>query len=412
MIGLDHTLQTWIDRLLVNLGLSSDLAGTYDRWIILLLIVVIALMVDFLLRQLVLRLMRQIVARTKANWDDIIFDTIVLKRLCNIITPVLIYILLPIAFSSHDGSGDRLHILLTRGVEIYLVFACVRFINTFLKAAFELAEQKPQWHGRPIKGLMQTGQVILACIAVILTISILINKSPVILLTGLGASAAILSLIFKDSILGLVAGVQLSANNMLKVGDWISMPARGVDGVVEEVALTTVKVRSWDNTLQMLPPYLLISETFDNWQAMRDSGGRRIKRALNFDMSSVKFASEEMIERLRNDKYIGDLMHRIQCQSDEGATLTNIDLYIRYLILYLKEHTRVNQRMIILVRQLQPLQWGLPVELYCFSADVNWIPYEGLQSEIVAHAIALAPKFGLRIYQAPMSQDLASQKEE
>ncbi len=412
MRGVDIILQEWIDKLLTSFGLSVNTANAFDRWIILIIIVLVAAAVDFLIRQLLLRLVKQIVARTRATWDDIIFDSNVLKRLSNIITPILIYVMLPIAFSSHDGSGDRMHIFLARGVEIYLVLAFVRFVNAFLKATFELAEQKPSWHGRPIKGLMQTGQVITFCIAVILIISILINKSPVILLTGLGAGAAILSLIFKDSILGLVAGVQLSANNMLKVGDWISMPARGVDGVVEEVALTTVKVRGWDNTLQMLPPYLLISESFDNWQAMRDSGGRRIKRSLNFDMSSVTFASEALVTSLRSDQLLQPLMEAVESQSPEGTPLTNMDLYIRYMILYLKQHARVNQQMIILVRQLQPLQWGLPVEFYCFSADVNWIPYEGLQSEVISHAVALAPKFGLRIYQAPMSQDLNASENE
>lgn len=407
MNEINLTLQKWIDKLLVGIGLEGDMADAWDRWLILLIIVLLAFGVDFLIRHIVLRLVRNIVSRTKASWDDIIFDSQVLRRLCNIVTPILIYVLLPMAFP--EGEASRIHTLLTRAVEIYLVIACTRFINSMLKAAFELADHKPQWQGRPIKGLMQTGQVIMTLIAVILIISILLDKSPTMLLTGLGAGAAILSLIFKDSILGLVAGVQLSANNMLKVGDWISMPSRGIDGVVEEVALTTVKIRAWDNTRQLLPPYLLISEPFDNWQAMRDAGGRRIKRSLNFDMSSVRFSNEAELTTLRQDPLLEKLMGQIDCYAETGEPLTNMDLYIRYMLLYLKEHGRINHKMILLVRQLQPQQWGLPVEFYFFSSDVNWVPYENLQTEVISHAVALAPKFGLRIYQAPMSQDLRTE---
>jgi miniconductance mechanosensitive channel len=208
-------------------------------------------------------------------------------------------------------------------------------------------------------------------------------------------------LIFKDSILGLVAGVQLSANNMLKVGDWISLPQRGVDGEVEEVSLTTIKVRAWDKTLQTLPPYVLISEPFNNWQAMRMSGGRRIKRSLNVDMRSIKFADEAFIAALRQEGVAREMIEPISTRSAEDGVLTNLDLFMRAVNNYLLHHPRVNPNMIVMVRQLQPSQWGLPVEVYCFSADVNWIPYENLQTEIISHVVALAPLFGLSIYQAP-----------
>ena len=287
-----------------------------------------------------------------------------------------------------------------------MVIACIRFVNTLLKVLFLIAEQHPAWQGKPIKGLMQTAQGIILGIGLILIVSILIDKSPTLLLTGLGASAAVLMLIFKDSILGLVAGVQLSANNMLKVGDWISLPKRGVDGEVEEVSLTTIKIRAWDKTLQMLPPYLLISEPFDNWQAMRSSGGRRIKRSLNIDMTTIELADEKFIEKLRNNDISRTLIEPIQTQSAEGGTLTNLDLFMRAMNNYLLHHPRVNPNMIVMVRQLQPTQWGLPIEIYCFSADVNWVPYENLQTEIISYVVAVAPLFGLRMYQAPSSMDL------
>ncbi len=408
---ISHFFRELVNKILTEFGWSSEVIGSLNRWVVLLFIILFALLVDLIIRIGLLRLMRQIVSRTKATWDDHIFDKKVMRHLCNFITPTIIYVLLPIAFSTTDGSNDGWHIILKRGVEIYMVIACVRFVNVLLKVSFEVAEQRPAWQGKPIKGLMQTGQGIVIGIGVILIVSILINKSPALLLTGLGASAAVLMLIFKDSILGLVAGVQLSANNMLKVGDWISLPKRGVDGEVEEVSLTTIKVRAWDKTLQTLPPYLLISEPFDNWQAMRQSGGRRIKRSLNIDMTSIQFADSEFIDKLSKSEISRSLIEHISTQSAEGEMLTNLDLFMRGINDYLQHHPRINPNMTVMVRQLQPSEWGLPIEIYCFSADVNWIPYENLQTEIISYVIAVAPLFNLRMYQAPSSLDIRLQKE-
>ena len=408
MEAISYFFHTLVERLLMMTSLSHTTIDKLERWVILLIIILFALAVDAVIRIGVARVLQQIVSRTKATWDDHIFNKNVIKRLCNFVTPTIIYILLPIAFSSTDGSNDGMHLILERGVEVWMVIACIRFVNVLLKVLFDIAEQHPAWQGKPIKGLLQTGQGIVMGIGAILIVSILIDKSPTLLLTGLGASAAVLMLIFKDSILGLVAGVQLAANNMLKVGDWISMPSRGIDGEVEEVSLTTIKVRGWDKTLQTLPPYLLISEPFQNWQAMRSSGGRRIKRSLNVDMNSIRFANEAYIEKLRSNEQSRALIEDIATQSDEGETLTNLDLFMRAVNNYLLHHPRVNPNMTIMVRQLQPSEWGLPIEMYCFSADVNWVPYENLQTEIISYVVAAAPLFGLRMYQAPSGMDLRS----
>ena len=406
MEAISYFFHTLVERLLMMTSLSHATIDKLERWVILLIIILFALVVDAVIRIGVARVLQQIVSRTKATWDDHIFNKDVIKRLCNFVTPTIIYILLPIAFSSTDGSNDGMHLILERGVEVWMVVACIRFVNVLLKVLFDIAEQHPAWQGKPIKGLLQTGQGIVMGIGAILIVSILIDKSPTLLLTGLGASAAVLMLIFKDSILGLVAGVQLAANNMLKVGDWISMPSRGIDGEVEEVSLTTIKVRGWDKTLQTLPPYLLISEPFQNWQAMRSSGGRRIKRSLNVDMNSIRFADEAYIEQLRSNEQSRALIEDIATQSDEGETLTNLDLFMRAVNNYLLHHPRVNPNMTIMVRQLQPSEWGLPIEMYCFSANVNWVPYENLQTEIISYVVAAAPLFGLRMYQAPSGMDL------
>jgi miniconductance mechanosensitive channel len=199
--------------------------------------------------------------------------------------------------------------------------------------------------------------------------------------------------------------VQLSANNMLKVGDWIEMPSRGIDGTVIEVSLTTIKVRSWDNTIQTIAPYLLISEPFSNWQAMRDTGGRRVKRSLNVDMNTVQFMDDTAISKLNENEFIAKLLSGVKTETAEGEQLTNLDLYMRAINRYIDLHPRVNHTMIAMVRQLQPNEWGLPIELYFFSADVNWVPYEHLQAEVISRIIALAPHFNIKLYQAPSGQD-------
>ncbi|MBR5133916.1 MAG: mechanosensitive ion channel [Alistipes sp.] len=395
----------WVNGYLREWGCSQSLADIIDEWVLLLLIVIFALLVDVVLRRVVLRIVRNIVRRTKASWDDLLFDHNVLVRMCSIVVPLTIYALLPLAFAKSDA-GSAVATIISRVVEIYIVVSFVRFFNAILKMAFEIADNRPSLHGRPIKGLMQTGQVIVLCVAAILVVAILIDKSPVMLLTGLGASAAVLMLIFQNSILGLVAGIQLSVNKMLKVGDWISMPSHNVDGIVEEVALTTVKIRGWDNTLQTIPPYLLISEPFDNWQAMFESGGRRIKRSINIDMTSVKFADVALLERINSNEAARVALEDIKTKSDEGTMVTNLDLFTRSLNRFLARHPRVNGKMLILVRQLQPTQWGLPIELYCFSANVGWVAYETLQAEIISYVVALAPYFDLKVYQAPSSYDI------
>lgn len=395
----------WINTTLTKWGCSEHLANIIDEWAVLLFIILLALAIDFVLRQVVLRLVRKIVTRTSAKWDDMLFDHKVLVRMCSIVVPITIYALLPLAFPAEE-TPSLLATIINRIVEVYIVVAFVRFFNAIIRMAFAIADTRPAIHGRPIKGLMQTGQVIIMMIAIILVVAIIIDKSPVMLLTGLGASAAVLMLIFQNSILGFVAGIQLSLNKMLKVGDWISMPNHGVNGMVEEVALTTIKIRGWDNTLQTIPPYLLINEPFDNWQAMFETGGRRIKRSLNIDVTSVEFATPEFLDTMTQNELGKRALEGVELKSEEGATLTNLDLFMRSITNYITRHPRTNSEMISMVRQLQPSEWGLPIEIYCFSANVNWVPYENLQSEIISYIVALAPIFKLRIYQAPSGIDI------
>ncbi|MBO5856037.1 MAG: mechanosensitive ion channel [Alistipes sp.] len=406
MINLfDDSIRIKIYNLLVEWGIGESFASVLDGIIVLIYLALVIVIINLALRWGVMRGLQWLVSKTRVWWDDLLFDSKVLRHLCGIVSPVIINMMMPLVITSLDIRPQWMIESLYKGVDIYVIIACLKFINTLFKTTFAIIEHRPAWHGKPIKGLLETLQVVLVIVGTILIIAVVIDKSPTGLLAGLGASAAVISFIFKDSLMGLLAGVQLSANNMLKVGDWIEMPSRGIDGVVVEVNLTTIKIRSWNNTLQTIPPYLLVSEPFDNWQAMRDSGGRRVKRHINVDMTSVRFADDKLIDSLRAHQATSNLMSTIETTLPEGGVLTNLDLYMRVISRYLEVHPRINHKMISMVRQLQPTEWGVPVELYFFSSDVNWIPYEHLQTEIMSHIVAFAPLFDVRIYQAPTSLD-------
>ena len=420
---MEPVVDEWMYGVLRELGFSVETADVWDRWVVLGFIVAIAFVSDFVCRQLLLRVVKRIVARTKATWDDILFEDRVLRRLCHIVPPVLIYFLLPLAFPPESGMVAFVLKLLL----IYVIAVVLRFVNAFLKALHDVADQKEELQGKPLKGLMQTGQVIAFFVCIILIISILIDKSPARLLAGLGASAAILMLVFKDSIMGLVSGIQLTANDMLHVGDWISMSKYGVNGRVTEVTLNTVKVRNWDNTIVTVPPYLLISDSFQNWRLMQDSGGRRVMRSVNIDMNSVRFCTPEMLDRFRKIRLLKDYIdetERLIAESNEQAGVendpepvnglhqTNLGVFRAYLERYLRSLAGINQEMMLMVRQLQPTEKGLPVELYFFSKVTEWTVYEKVQADVFDHVLAVIPEFGLRVFQNPAGSDVRDLKGE
>lgn len=409
----------WTDALLRWLGANSAVESGLDRWVAFLLVVITAFVFDFLCRRLVVRGVRRLVLRTDVTWDDEIFSPAVLNHVCHILCAVLLVIVLPVIFN--DMPETRTVVM--RIMQMFIVVAVFRFVNALLYAGFRIASTRPAWQNKPIKGLRQTAQGIALLISMILIVSILFNRSPAIVLTGLGASAAIVMLIFRDSILGFVSGIQLSANDMLQVGDWISVPKYGADGTVEEVSLTTVKIRNWDNTVTTLPPYLLTSDSFQNWRAMQLSGGRRVKRAINIDMTSVRFCTPEMLDHYRTidllREYIDQTEHRVETYNAShgiapterrinGLHQTNLGVFRAYLERYLRREVPINENMTLMVRQLQPTETGLPMELYFFTNTVNWIAYEGIQSDVFDHVLAVIPEFGLRVFQNPSGSDVAA----
>ena len=286
--------------------------------------------------------------------------------------------------------------ILTRIDVVYLIIIVVMICNSLLMIFLDVYSSTDKSRQRPLKAVVQAVQVGIIFVAGIIALAILIDKSPKVLLTGLGASAAVLMLVFKDSIMGLVAGVQLSANDMLHPGDWITMEKYGADGMVQDVSLTTVKVQNWDKTITTVPPYALVSESFQNWRGMFDSGGRRIKRSIFIDMNSIAFCTAEQTKALAEKKLVDSASERA----------VNLTIFREWLEMWLKNHPKVNKGMITMVRQLQPTAQGLPLELYFFFNGTDWVDYEHLQAEVFEYILATLPKFGLKVFQSPTGNDI------
>lgn len=390
---MNPTILSWLNSLGITLysrewiyWLASALAIT--------LVVYIA---DVISRRGIIPLVKKIIIKTKSSWDDILFNNTLLTDLTRLVSPILIAVLMPLFFAS----GNHALEFLLKVNTIYIIAMITKLLCTFLSSLYELSNQQDRLKNHPLKGVYQMLKIVVICVALIIIVSILIDKNPGYILTALGASAAVLMLVFKDTILGLVAGVQLSANDMLRPGDWISMPKYGADGDVIEVTLTTVKVQNWDKTITTIPPYSLVSDSFQNWRGMRESGGRRVKRSIYIDMRSITFCTEEQMAEFSQRGWLEGIER-------EDKFVVNLHVFRNYLEDFLRHHHRVNQEMIIMVRQLQPTAQGLPLELYFFSDGTDWIPYEHLQSEIFEHVFAVMPTFGLRVFQSPMGIDFCN----
>ena len=293
--------------------------------------------------------------------------------------------------------GDQMIRYLHRADIIYMIIVLIMILNAVMYCFLDYYSTTDKNRKHPLQGLVQALQVILYFVGGIIIVAILMDKSPTVLLTGLGASAAVLMLIFKDSILGLVAGVQLSQNNMVRIGDWIQMPDGSANGTVEEITLNTVKVRNWDNTITMIPPYTLISSPFKNWRGMQESGGRRADKCIYIDINSLMVCTEEMIGRIRSEL---PLMAENK-EDNANDILTNIQLYRLYIERYLRHNPDINQSLDIIVTQKEATPYGLPIEVYFFTREKTWAVYEKKQSDIFDHLMTIAPDFGLKIYQRP-----------
>lgn len=387
-----------VARQLSDMGIDKENISWSTRLTLIALILLISYIITKLFRHLVIPAVHKITSRTKATWDDYLFNERMMTSFCRMIPPIMFYLLLPFVFNNIPQVLD----ILLKGCLIYLVITTLMLVNSFLNSLYEISNEHETLRNRPLKGIYQMINLVAIGIGIILIISILIDQNAATILAGLGASAAVLMLIFKDSILGLVAGVQLSANDMLRPGDWITMPKYGADGDVLEVSLTTVKVRNFDKTITTIPPYVLVSDSFQNWRGMRETGGRRIKRSIFIDMTTVHFCSEKEKEMFASRGWIDET------QTKPGVQVVNLYVFRNYLQNYLKEHPRTHKELMIMVRQMQPTSEGLPLEIYCFSNTTVWPEYEQIQGEIFDHILAVIPEFGLRIFQRPSGNDLTN----
>lgn len=413
-------ITTWINELLLKIGINQEAADVVDKMVILVLIVLIAVITNIICKKITMRIITPIIRKTKNKWDDILIDKGILPKLVMIIPAILIYALVPIFFS-----GDSLFaIWVQKLTHVYMIAVGMYFISALLDLVLELSNSNKNLKEKPLHGVFQILKIILYFVGVIIIIGIVIDKSPTTLLAGLGASAAILTLVFKDTIVGFVSGVQLSANNMLRVGDWITVPKYNADGDVIEVTLNTVKIKNFDNTITTIPPYILMNDSFQNWRGMAESGGRRIKRSINIDMDSVKFCTPKMLEKYKKIALIKDYVEekeRILHQYNEehgidntilvnGRRQTNIGVFRAYLERYIASLPNVNQNLTHMVRQLQPTEKGIPIELYFFSAEKRWILYEDIQSDVFDHVLAIVPEFDLAVFQNPSGKDFKELK--
>lgn len=385
-----------LQEFLENIGYYNMDMNIWERIAIGLGVIIIATLIYYVCLKVIIPLIIKITEKTSIAWDDHIFNTKVLKCFCELVFAMILYEFMPLAF--HED-GPAL-IFTMRIIKVLIIAVIGKTLIALVSSLQSISKQSDSLGKKPLKGIYQMLKIIIISIVTILAIAEIFDKNPSALLTGLGASAAVIMLIFKDSILGLVAGVQLSVNDMLRPGDWIVMNKYGADGTVFEVTLTTVKVRNWDNTIVTLPPYLLVSDSFQNWRGMEESGGRRIKRSIFIDMTSVKFCTEEDLKKYEEKKWL-DYVNK------EERT-TNLTVLRSYIEKYLTNNKNINNGLTIMVRQLQPTAEGLPLEIYCFSSIKSFKPYEGVQADIFDHIIAMIPEFGLRVFQVPSGNDIKS----
>jgi miniconductance mechanosensitive channel len=409
-------LQNW----LLDQGVNLDLAYYFARAVAVVVVLLLAAAVNFIAKRYILAALAHIISKSKTQWDDAVLRQRTLKRLTHLAPALLVYLLAPVALAGFDFAVELIH----GALQIYMLLILMLVLVSLLNAAEIIYQDFQAAREVPIKGFIQVLKLILYFLIAILVISILLNKTPVYLLSGVGALAAVMMLIFRDSILGFVAGIQLAANRMVSVGDWIEMPGYGADGDVLEVALTTVKVQNWDKTITTIPTYALISESFKNWRGMSESGGRRIKRSVSIDMSSVKFCDSEMLERFAKIQYIAVYIEETKNLVEQfnremsidmenlvnGRRMTNIGTFRAYVQAYLQNHPAIDKDMTFLVRQLPPSENGLPIEIYVFSKDQVWANYEAIQADIFDHILAVIPEFDLRVYQNPTGADFQGLK--
>jgi miniconductance mechanosensitive channel len=395
-----------VQKLMQQWGLSESQASTFNILFGIFFIILLAFLSDILTRKVIGIVVFRLVARTKTLWDDILMEKRVFHRLSHLAPALVLW----------HSVGYVLELFPTvsmitqKALTMYMIIIVLLVINAFLKALNDIYQTMAVSQGRSIRGYIQLAQIIFFSLAIILVISILSGTSPRSLFTGLGAMAAVLMLVFKDTILGLVAGIQLSANDMLRIGDWITVSKYGADGNVMEITLNTVKVRNFDKTITTIPTYVLVSDSFINWRGTDEFSARRFKKHLKIDMRTVRFCDSELLSRFSSIKGLKEFSDKTgtlkEKKGESGIILhegevTNLTMFRRYLVGLLKNHSGINQKLPMVVRQLQPAESGIPIEIIAFCRGTDSLVHEELQSDLFDHLLAVLPEFGLDVFQNP-----------
>ncbi len=382
-----------------------------------LIVLALAFVAYLFMRFVIVGALARIIMRSQSARDDVFARMKVFSRLSHAAPAIVIYALGPALFAAFPVAQ---HIIATASL-IYLTLMVILFIDALMSAGLIIYQTYRISKTFPITSFVQIGKMLLYFFGAITIVSLILNKSPFAFFAGLGAMTAVLMLVFKDPILGFVAGIQLSANKMVSVGDWIEMPKFSVDGDIIEIGLTTVKIRNFDKTITTIPTQSLINDSFKNWRGMQETGGRRIKRAVHLDVGSVKFCDADMLARFARIQFIADY---IKGKKEElsafnsaagvdtstlvnGKHMTNLGTFRAYIEAYLRSHPQISDTLTLLVRQLKPTEHGLPIEIYVFTTTTNWLEYEAIQSDIFDHLLAAAPEFDLRLFQNPTGADFA-----
>ncbi len=407
----------YIETKLLALGLPAKLGHEISVLTVVVGILIVAIIADIVTNRIMVRSIRAVVRRTKTHWDDAFINHNVFARLAHIVPALLIYSLAPLPFPKSPDIVDWIK----RAAIAYMVLVGLLVINAIISACLSIYQTTDISRQKPLKSYAQVLKIITTVVGAILVLATLLNRSALGILGGLGAMTAIIILVFKDSILGFVAGIQLAANDMVRKGDWIEMSKFGADGEILDISLTTIKIQNWDKTITTIPTYSLVADSFKNWRGMSESRSRRIKRSFHIDMNSIRFCTPEEIERFTRIDYLQthiqkrkqeiaeyNKTHQINtAEPVNGRKMTNIGVFRAYILNFLKNHAKIHQNMTLIVRHLKPEPTGLPIEIYCFSNDTAWSNYENIQADIFDHLLAVTGEFGLKVFQNPTGTDMA-----
>ncbi len=383
------TIHTGVSKMLTDWGFNDRFAIYVADFSSLIIILLASIAVYYLAKIVINRILRRLVERSSSKWDDHLYNQKVFTRLAMLLPAIVLKVSLAPSISQYPEAIGFIEM----GLHLYMIFIIILVVNSFLNAVYHIYSEFEIADSKPIKGYVQVGKIITYVVGGIAMLSTLLGQSPLTLLAGLGAMSAVMMLIFKDSILGFVAGIQLSSNRMLQIGDWITMPKFNTDGTVFDISLVTVKVRNFDNSVSCIPTYALVSDSFQNWRSMGEAGGRRLKRSLLIDASTICFANGDMLRNLTGKGFLkeGDVA--------QNGEKTNLGLFRNYVAGYLRQIQNINKNASLMVRMLEPSENGLPIEIYGFYLPPDWGDFENFQAGLFEHLYALLPEFGLKAYQ-------------